>query len=63
MQWVEENLTEPLSKMEIKWVQDIVSTLLYCARAVDLTLAAALSTIALQQSTATKQTEKAWPVI
>eukprot|EP00957_Ditylum_brightwellii_P187944 14309649-Ditylum_brightwellii.AAC.1 len=58
-QWVEEDLTEPLKQMEIKKIQDIVGTLLYYARAVDPTLAAALSTIASQQAMTTKQTEEA----
>eukprot|EP00957_Ditylum_brightwellii_P081038 6163728-Ditylum_brightwellii.AAC.1 len=58
-QWVEEDLTETLAKMEIKWVQDIVGTLLYYSQAVDPTLAAALSTIASQQANATKKTEEA----
>eukprot|EP00957_Ditylum_brightwellii_P176382 13431537-Ditylum_brightwellii.AAC.1 len=44
--------------MEIKQVQDIVGTLLYYLWAVDSTLAAALSTIAPQQSSATKKTEE-----
>eukprot|EP00957_Ditylum_brightwellii_P002190 168084-Ditylum_brightwellii.AAC.1 len=47
-QWVEEDLTEPLTKMEIKWMQDIVGTLLYYFQAVVPTLAAALSTITSQ---------------
>eukprot|EP00957_Ditylum_brightwellii_P079939 6079876-Ditylum_brightwellii.AAC.1 len=58
MQWLEEDLTEPLKQMEIKRIQDIVGTLLYYACVVDPTLAAALSTIAPQQATATKQTEE-----
>eukprot|EP00957_Ditylum_brightwellii_P059548 4521643-Ditylum_brightwellii.AAC.1 len=45
--------------MDIKWVQDIVGTLLYYAHAVDLTLAAALSTIASQQANATTKMEEA----
>eukprot|EP00957_Ditylum_brightwellii_P125207 9544637-Ditylum_brightwellii.AAC.1 len=45
--------------MEIKRIQDIVGKLLYYSRAVDPTLAAALSTIASQQATATKQAEEA----
>eukprot|EP00957_Ditylum_brightwellii_P073880 5613677-Ditylum_brightwellii.AAC.1 len=44
--------------MEIKQVQDIVSTLLYYAWAVDPTLAAALSSIASQQASATKKMEE-----
>eukprot|EP00957_Ditylum_brightwellii_P083931 6379483-Ditylum_brightwellii.AAC.1 len=57
-QWVEKDLTEPLKQMEIKRIQDIVGTLLYYSRAVDLTLAAALSAIASQQAMATKQMEE-----
>eukprot|EP00957_Ditylum_brightwellii_P110573 8433961-Ditylum_brightwellii.AAC.1 len=57
-QWVKEDLTESLMKMEIKWVQDIVGTLLYYARAVDPMLAAALSAIASKQASATKKMEE-----
>eukprot|EP00957_Ditylum_brightwellii_P045481 3447868-Ditylum_brightwellii.AAC.1 len=57
-QWTEEDSTEPLTKMEIKRVHDIVSTLLYYSQAVDSTLAAALRTIASQQANATKKTEE-----
>eukprot|EP00957_Ditylum_brightwellii_P024200 1825245-Ditylum_brightwellii.AAC.1 len=42
-----------------KWVQGIVGALLYYSRAVDPTLAAALSTIGSQQATTTKQTKEA----
>eukprot|EP00957_Ditylum_brightwellii_P122780 9362873-Ditylum_brightwellii.AAC.1 len=45
--------------MGINWLQDIVGTLLYYARAVDPTLEAALSTIASQQPNATTKTEEA----
>eukprot|EP00957_Ditylum_brightwellii_P136719 10425966-Ditylum_brightwellii.AAC.1 len=45
--------------MGIKQVQDIVGTLLYYARVVDPTLAAALGTIASQQANATKKTKEA----
>lgn len=57
-QWVENDSTTILTKMEIKRIQDIVGTLLYCSRAIDPTIAAALSTIVSQQSNATKQTEE-----
>eukprot|EP00957_Ditylum_brightwellii_P110822 8452442-Ditylum_brightwellii.AAC.1 len=57
-EWVKEDLTEPLKQMEIKCIQYIVGTLLYYSRAVDPILAAALSTIALQQAMVTKQTEE-----
>eukprot|EP00957_Ditylum_brightwellii_P042789 3239997-Ditylum_brightwellii.AAC.2 len=49
----------PPKHLEIKRIQDIVGTLLYYSRVVDPTLAAALSTIASQQATTTKQTEEA----
>eukprot|EP00957_Ditylum_brightwellii_P201540 15326127-Ditylum_brightwellii.AAC.1 len=45
--------------MEVKWVQDIVCTLLYYYRAIDPILAAALSTILSQQVTAMKQMKEA----
>ena len=44
----------PLSPDKIKHIQQIVGTLLYFSQAVDPTLAAALSTIASQQSNGTK---------
>eukprot|EP00957_Ditylum_brightwellii_P098277 7488443-Ditylum_brightwellii.AAC.1 len=50
---------EPLKQVKIKQIQDIVGTLLHYSRAVDPTLAAALSTIASKQAPATKQTEEA----
>eukprot|EP00957_Ditylum_brightwellii_P102507 7812282-Ditylum_brightwellii.AAC.1 len=46
--------------MEIKRVQDIVSTLLYYLWAVHPTFATALSTIASQQASATKKMEEAY---
>ena len=46
----------PLSKDEIKHIQWIISSVLYYARAVDLTVLMALSTIASEQSKATKIT-------
>eukprot|EP00957_Ditylum_brightwellii_P198436 15122385-Ditylum_brightwellii.AAC.1 len=58
-QWVEEDLTMPLTKLEIKRAQDIVRTLLYYSSAVDSMLVAVLSTIASQQANATKKTEEA----
>jgi hypothetical protein len=51
---VETNTSAPLSKSEIKRVQDIVSTLLFHARAVNPTLLAALSAIAMQQTNGTR---------
>eukprot|EP00957_Ditylum_brightwellii_P169114 12871890-Ditylum_brightwellii.AAC.1 len=56
MQTDESNL---LTAKEIKVVQDIVGTLLFYGRAVDPTIAAALSTIASQQADATEATMKA----
>eukprot|EP00957_Ditylum_brightwellii_P123925 9446123-Ditylum_brightwellii.AAC.1 len=44
--------------MEIKRVRDIVITLLHYLQAVDPTIAAALSTIASQQASATKKTKE-----
>eukprot|EP00957_Ditylum_brightwellii_P203545 15335113-Ditylum_brightwellii.AAC.1 len=58
-QWVGEDLTEPLEKMGIKRVQDIVGILLYYACVVDPTLVAALNTIASQQANAKTKTEEA----
>jgi hypothetical protein len=51
---VEVDITQPLSPKEIKRVQDIISTLLYYARAVDPTLLSALSAIAECQSNGTR---------
>eukprot|EP00957_Ditylum_brightwellii_P039820 3015014-Ditylum_brightwellii.AAC.1 len=59
MQWIEEDIIEPLMQMEIKGVTDIVDTLLYYVQAVDPTSAAALSIIVLQQAATTKQMEEA----
>jgi hypothetical protein len=54
VQRVETDTLAPLSKRKIKHVQDIVSTLLYYARAVDPTLLDALSTIATRQANGTR---------
>jgi hypothetical protein len=54
IQQVEIDTTSPLSPAELKQVQDIVGTLLYYARAVDPTLLAALSAIAVHQSNGTQ---------
>jgi hypothetical protein len=48
----------PATKEEIRRIQQIVGSILYYARAVDLTLLPALSTIASQQAKATKKTIK-----
>jgi hypothetical protein len=50
VQRVENDTLAPLSKSEIKHVQDIVGTLLYYAQVVNPTLLAALSTIATRQA-------------
>ena len=56
---VEEDNSPPLTKKEIKRVQDIVGTLLYHRRALDPTLLAALSTIASRQAHSTKALQTA----
>jgi hypothetical protein len=48
--------SRPLSKKEIKAVQKIVGSILYYARAVDMTVLMALSTIASEQTKGTEQT-------
>ncbi len=53
VQRVEVDTTQPLTPKDIKCVQDIVSTLLYYAQAVDPTLLATLSAIAACQSNGT----------
>jgi hypothetical protein len=45
-----------LDKKGIKWVKKIVGSILYYAQAVDMTVLMALSTIAVNQTKATKQT-------
>ena len=52
-QFATEDTSPKLDKQQIKTVQNIVGTLLYYARAVDSTMAAALSTIASQQANGT----------
>jgi hypothetical protein len=54
VQKVEVNTTQPLTLKEIKSIQDIISTLLYYAPAVDPLLLAALSAIAARQSNSTR---------
>ena len=46
----------PIDEHGIKRIQQIVGGILYYARAVDVTVLAALSTLAAEQTTATKQT-------
>ena len=48
-----EDISTPLIKSQITRIQQIVGTLLYCARAVDTILLTALNDIATQQSTGT----------
>jgi hypothetical protein len=48
----------PLSKEDIKQVQCVINSILYYARAVDLTVLMALSTIASEQSRGTESTMK-----
>ncbi len=51
---MEVDTTQPLPPPKIKWVQDIVRTLLYYVQAVDPTLLAALSAIAARQAKGTR---------
>ena len=53
---IEPDTSPPLSELEIKEIQRVVGSILYYARAVDLTVLMALSTIASEQSKATEQT-------
>ena len=46
------------TKEEVTYIQQVVGTILYYARAVDLTVLMALSTIASEQAKATKKTIK-----
>ena len=54
----DEEISEPLSKEETKYVQAVVGTLLYYARAVDSTILTSLSSIATEQAKPTKETMK-----
>jgi hypothetical protein len=54
VQRVEVNTTQLLSPKDIKFIQDIASTFLYYAQAVDPTLLAALRAIAAHQSNGTR---------
>jgi hypothetical protein len=54
-----EDTSPKLSDKEVTRVQNIVGTLLYYARAVDSTLASALSTISSQQANGTQETKTA----
>jgi hypothetical protein len=53
---IEPDTSPPLSEEEKKQVQRVVGSILYYARAVDLTVLMALSTIASEQSKGTQQT-------
>ena len=56
--------SRPLGEKEIKEVQKIVGSILYYARAVDMTVLMALSTIASEQTKGTEQMmEKALQVL
>ncbi len=58
------NDSRKLNNTEIKQVQKIVGSILYYARAVDMTVLIALSTIASEQTKGTKRTlEKAYQVL
>ncbi len=54
----EEDVSPPLSKEEIKYVQAIAGTLLYYARAVDTTILTTLSSIATEQANPTQEMMK-----
>ena len=51
--------TAPLQTKDIKCLQEIISTLLYCGRAVDNTMLVALGTLASAQTKGTQATKKA----
>jgi hypothetical protein len=48
--------TKPLDKHELKFVQEVLGTLLYYARAVDCTMLPAIGTLASQQANGTQAT-------
>ena len=58
-QFATEDTSPKIDIKKIRLVQNIVGTLLYYARAVDSTMAAALSTIASQQANGTEATLQA----
>jgi hypothetical protein len=51
-----EDTSEPLSKEEKKYIQQVIGTLLYYGRAVDATILVALSSLASAQATPTEDT-------
>jgi hypothetical protein len=55
---IEPNMIPPLSKEDIKQVQNIIRSILYYAQAVNLTVLRALSRIASKQAKGTKSTMK-----
>jgi hypothetical protein len=59
-----QDILQKLNEKEIKQVQKIVGSILYYARAVDMTVLMALSTIASEQTKGTARTlEKAYQVL
>ena len=52
----EEDTSEPLSKEQTKFIQQVTGTFLYYARAVDHTMLVALSAIAADQASPTENT-------
>ena len=50
---------QPVTDKERRWIQSVIGSLLYYARAVDPTLLPAINTIAMQQTIATENTIKA----
>jgi hypothetical protein len=59
-----QDILQKLTDKEIKQLQKIVGSILYYARAVDMTLLMALSTIASEQTKGTERTlEKAYQVL
>ncbi len=55
---VDHDLFPPLPPDRVNQIQQIVGTVMYYARAVDITILAALSSITAEQAQATKQTEQ-----
>ena len=55
---VDHDMSPPLPPERVKRIQQIVGTVMYYARAVDITTLVALSSIAAEQAQATEQTER-----
>ena len=53
-----EDTSDKINKKRVKIIQQVIGGVLYYARAVDLTVLAALSSIASEQASATEDTEK-----